>query len=235
MSGHSKWHQIKRKKAVSDKKKSQLFGRLSREITAAARAEVDPAHNATLREVIARAKKVNMPQANIDRLLAGSLNSSLANILYEAYGPGGVALLIETTTNNPNRTVAEVRSILKEHQGTLSTPGSVRWKFTPNLSLTATPPTADKKELLELALIEANSLDFASTDQELHILAPPELQEQLEVIMKKFGLDTIETHLVYQPLQSQKISAVTKLTLDNLLLALQEHPDVADIFTDTVE
>lgn len=128
MSGHSKWHKIKHQKEATDKKKGQLFGKLARDITIAARQAKDPAKNPALREAVARAKKVNMPQENIDRLLAGS-DKPLHQVTYEGFGPGGSAVIVLAETDNPNRTVNELRSLCKEHGGHLATPGSVMWKF----------------------------------------------------------------------------------------------------------
>lgn len=128
MSGHSKWHKIKHQKEATDKKKGLVFGKLAREIAIAARGEKDPAKNPTLREAIARAKKVNMPQENIDRLLSNS-DKPLHSVTYEGFGPGGSALLISAETDNPNRTVNELRALLKEHGGHLANPGSVMWQF----------------------------------------------------------------------------------------------------------
>jgi YebC/PmpR family DNA-binding regulatory protein len=129
MSGHSKWSKIKHKKAATDSKKSKYFGRLSREIKIAARGGKDPAHNAALRDALLRAKKENLPQVNIDRLLSDAKDGQ-EQVLYEGYGAGGVAVLVSAATNNTNRTVSELRAIFKEHGGSLGEPGSVRWKFT---------------------------------------------------------------------------------------------------------
>lgn len=139
MSGHSKWHKIKHQKEATDKKKSKIFGQLARDISIAARDNKDPAQNATLRDAIARAKKANMPGANIDRLLAGK-DTDLANVTYEAIGPGGSFLLIFASTDNLNRTVSEVRALLKNHGGTMGKPGSARWKFTDDGTPTYSTP-----------------------------------------------------------------------------------------------
>jgi YebC/PmpR family DNA-binding regulatory protein len=128
MSGHSKWKQIKHKKEASDAKRGQAFTRLAREIKQAALAGADPTLNRTLAEAIARAKRANMPQANIDRLLHG-VDAPREEVLYEAFGPDGLALLITSRTDNSRRTVAELRHVLKSHGGTLGARGSVLWKF----------------------------------------------------------------------------------------------------------
>lgn len=132
MSGHSKWHQIKRKKEATDTKRGQAFTRLAIQIKQATRTGNDPATNPALVEAIARAKRANMPQANIDRLLSEADSKQDQAVTYEAFGPNGVALLIITRTDNSRRTVAELRNILKSHGGTLGNPGSVLWKFEHN-------------------------------------------------------------------------------------------------------
>jgi YebC/PmpR family DNA-binding regulatory protein len=129
MSGHSKWSQIKRGKEVVDKKRSLIFGKLSHDILLATSKGLKPIHNADLRDAIARARKANMPQVNIDRLLERRAGQNMETIIYEGFGPKGTALLITTLTNNPNRTVSEIRSIFKDHEGQLGVPGSVQWKF----------------------------------------------------------------------------------------------------------
>ncbi|OGY36721.1 MAG: hypothetical protein A3E36_04070 [Candidatus Andersenbacteria bacterium RIFCSPHIGHO2_12_FULL_45_11b] len=129
MSGHSKWSQIKRGKEIVDKKRSQLFGKLSHDILLATTTGTDPVHNADLRDAIAHARKANMPQANIDRLLARQAEKGTQTIFYEGFGPGGIAILITALTDNPNRTVAEIRAIMKSHNSQLGVPRSVRWKF----------------------------------------------------------------------------------------------------------
>lgn len=143
MSGHSKWSQIKRTKEVVDQKRSQLFGKLSKDIMTAAKDGADPTINNALREAIARARKANMPQTNIDRLLNRHTQTSQAQAIYEGFGPGGSAFLIIASTDNPNRTVSELRAIFKKHGGELASQGSVRWKFdeahTPKYPIQAPP------------------------------------------------------------------------------------------------
>ncbi len=129
MSGHSKWRQIKRKKDVTDSKRGQEFTRLAKQIQIAARENSDPDKNAALRDAIKRARQANMPQINIDRLLGRATDAQTQKTIYEAFGPNGVALLIVANPENSNRTVAELRVILKEYEGTLGAPGSVKWKF----------------------------------------------------------------------------------------------------------
>jgi len=129
MSGHSKWSRIKRKKGAADQARGAVFTQLANRIKQAATTGLDPTTNAALAEALAQAKAANMPQANIDRLLAAAADKPTNTATYEAFGPGGTALIIKVVTDNTNRTVAELRTILKNHHGSLGTPGSVAWKF----------------------------------------------------------------------------------------------------------
>ena len=132
MSGHSKWSQIKRKKAVTDAQKSKEFAKLLRKITVAAREGADPKTNPALRAAIDKAREVNTPSSNIDRALLrarGDDSKALENVLFEAYGPSGAAILIEGITDNKNRTSQEVKNTLSEHGAKLAFPGSARFLF----------------------------------------------------------------------------------------------------------
>ncbi len=131
MAGHNKWSKIKHKKAVADARKSREFSKLARLITVAAR-EAGSADAPSVRAAIEKARAANMPKENIERALARALDTdaqSLEPVLYEAYGPGGVAILIDTLTDNRNRTVQEIKHILATHGGSLGAPGSAQWAF----------------------------------------------------------------------------------------------------------
>ena len=133
MSGHSKWSQIKHQKGVADAKKSQLFGKLSRLISLAARRGGDPTTNSVLREAISKAKTVNMPSDNIQKAIKKGMGEekgmALEEVLYEVFGPGGCAILIEGITDNKNRTLGEIRHILSKHELQLAGTGSCLWAF----------------------------------------------------------------------------------------------------------
>ncbi|MBI5045604.1 MAG: YebC/PmpR family DNA-binding transcriptional regulator [Candidatus Niyogibacteria bacterium] len=133
MSGHSKWSQIKNKKAVTDIKKGQIFGKLAKIIQLASRKGEDPNTNPDLRAAVEKAKAANMPADNIERAIkkggGKSGGATLESARYEAYGPGGVAIIIEAVTDNKNRTVAEIKHILSEHNAKLAETGSVTWAF----------------------------------------------------------------------------------------------------------
>lgn len=129
MSGHSKWTQIKHKKGATDKKRGELFSKLLKAVRAAARSEPNPDFNPRLRTAIETARAANVPTDNINRAVEGSKTKGLEDILIEAYGPGGVALLVPAVTDNRNRTVAELRKALSDFGGKVAEPGSVMWAF----------------------------------------------------------------------------------------------------------
>lgn len=129
MSGHSKWHRIKRKKAAVDNKRGQEFTRLAKQISTAARENPNPEQNAALRDAIERAKEANMPQDKIDNVLKKRSDSPSQSVVYEGFGANGVAVLMMANTDNSNRTISELRTILKTHGGSMGEPGCVMWKF----------------------------------------------------------------------------------------------------------
>ena len=164
MSGHSKWHSIKHKKGAADAKRGKIFTRLAREITVAARdAGGDVDMNPRLRKAVSDAKAANMPNDNIDRAIKRGTGEeegvNYDEITYEAYGPGGVAVLIETMTDNRNRTVAELRHLLSKNNGNLGEAGSVGWLFDRKGYIVVDKKTKSEDELFEIA-IEAGAEDM---------------------------------------------------------------------------
>ena len=169
MSGHSKWSTIKRKKAATDQKRGNLFTKLVREITIAAKTGGgDPAGNPRLRLAIDNAKANSMPHENIQRAIkkgTGELDGvNYEEITYEGYGPGGIAIIIETATDNRNRTVADVRHIMNRHNGSLGENGSVGWMFRRKGSIDVAKEGVSEEKLMEI-LLEAGLEDFESDDE----------------------------------------------------------------------
>lgn len=235
MSGHSKWHNIKRKKEISDKKKSAVFTRLAKEIKSAAKeGGSDPSANASLRDAIDRAKKANLPQANIERILNKSQDANLQEATYEAIGPAGVALLITTTTDNVNRTVAEVRAILKKHNATLGSPGSITWKFEPQTVIDIENITPDNKEDIELALIDAGATDIKTEGTTMTVTAAPEDKTKLEEAIKKLDLPISVSGITLNPTNTVSIPEKDQETFDVLIEELESHDDVESVVTDAV-
>jgi YebC/PmpR family DNA-binding regulatory protein len=170
MSGHSKWSQIKRQKGVNDVKRGASFTKMGREISVAARAGGgDQDGNFRLRLAVERARAVNMPLDTIKRAIekatGGGEGEQFEEIVYEGYGPGGVAILIETATDNKNRTAAEVRSVLTKAGGALAGAGSVAWQFEPRGVITL--PEGGNTEELELIAIDAGADDVDSSGEQV--------------------------------------------------------------------
>lgn len=234
MSGHSKWHRIKHKKTQTDSRKSKLFSQLARDITSAARDGTDPANNAALREALERAKQANMPATNINRLLQTDSNQN-EEVTYEAFGPQGISLLIIAHTDNTRRTVAELRSLLKQHGGTLGEPGSVSWKFKPQILITVPLPQPKQREALELALIDAGATDIMTDQQELTVTSAPKHQTAIKKTIRQFQLIASSTTKHYAAQQQQPLTTKTTKQLHGLLRDLRHHPDVAGIFTDAAD
>ncbi len=237
MSGHSKWHKVKHKKAITDGKKSKNFGRFSREIKVAARAGKDPDKNASLRDAIERAKRANVPQANIDRLLSDTTDTQ-ESVTYEGYGADGVAILVNAETDNTNRTVSELRALFKKHGGSLGEPGSVRWKFTETVTIEATLPASIDLDTLELSLIDAGAADIDQTDADtLTIIGPRPSRAILEKSVTDQGLMIRSSFATHTVPSSQRLTlAEEQQARLNLLIAdLEEHADVIDVHSDAAE
>lgn len=165
MSGHSKWSQIKHKKALSDKKRGQIFSKLARLITLAAKKGADPKANPTLAQIIDQARAANMPGENIERAIKKVLDKSqaqLEELLVEALGPGGVALRIKAITDNRNRTMAEIKKILGDHESKLVQPGSLSWMF--NQKVSVDPSTQEKINKLFEALDDQDEVEDVNSN-----------------------------------------------------------------------
>jgi len=232
MSGHSKWHRIKHKKAAADAKRGQQFTKLAGHIKAAAKNGSDPRKNSALADAIERAKAANMPQANIDRLLNAN-DDHLETVTYECFGPANTSLIILAQTNNTNRTVSELRAILKRHGGSLGQTGSIMWKFKPQALISIPLPPLKNIESIELALIDAGAEDFTSSDTELTIAAPANRHSSIEKAVANLNLTILSSRITYQAHNPKHLDAKTSQRLDHLTKELLNHPDINQIHTDT--
>jgi YebC/PmpR family DNA-binding regulatory protein len=235
MSGHSKWATIKRKKAVTDSRRGQLWTKLLKEITVAARmGGGDPDANPRLRTAVLDARASNVPNDNIDRAIkrgTGELDGvAYEEITYEGYGPGGAAILIATVTDNKNRTVAEIRHMFSKHGGSLSDSGSVAWMFDVRGYFAIDKQTMAEDEFMELALkVEADDI---STDEEAYeiftapeaYIATKEAIESREIPLAASELARIPQN--YLDLDPQKIDTNLKL-----LELLEDHDDVQNVWS----
>lgn len=186
MAGHSKWKQIKRQKAVTDSRRGAVFTKLGREVTMAARAGGgDPDGNARLRLAILKARESNMPADIIERAINKAVgdqdSSQLEEVLYEGYGPGSTAVLIEAVTDNRNRTVADIRSAFGRGGGRMGESGSVAWQFTTRGVLTLNLPSGADPDELALAAIDAGAEDFSVEDDIMSIYTRP---EELDIVRR---------------------------------------------------
>ncbi len=230
MSGHSKWAQIKRKKAVNDQKRGQMFTRLIREITVSARqGGGNPEFNPRLRLAVDTAKNSNMPQENIDRAIkrgTGELEGvTYEEVVYEGYGPGGVALYIETTTDNQKRTVAEVRHVLEKNGGNLGTSGSVAWQFDRKGQLYANASQCDEELVLEVAL-EAGAEDVEAMGGELIVTTDVPSFSEVQIELERAGIAISQAELIMIPQNGVAVSGADAERLLKLLEALDENDDV---------
>jgi len=234
MAGHSKWAQIKHKKAISDAKKSAIFSKLAALITVASReGGGNPDANPKLRMAIEKARSMNMPHENIMRAIkrgTGELPGSvIEEIIWEAYGPGGVALLIEGFTDNKNRTTAELRHILEEHGGKLAESGSVKWQFKETGRISV--PDNVWQDDLAVELIDAGAEDLKHEDGKWSAYAPLELLENLKTICAKRGIIDMEVEKDFLPQNPINVGEPVRSSLLELFESLDEHPDVKEIYS----
>ncbi len=236
MSGHSKWAQIKRKKAVTDRNRGRLFTRLIREIQIAARiGGGDQDGNPRLRFAIEQAKKNSMPADNIKRAVArgagGEGAAALVEGSYEVYAPGGVALIVETATDNKNRTVGEIRHVLGKFGGNLAESGSVSWMFAKKGIILIPRSATGEERLLELAL-EAGAEDFRTDDPDFfEIRTRPEDFEDVRNALTDATIGIEDAKLAMVPANLVAVSGAEAVHLTRLIDALEENDDVQDVFT----
>ena len=235
MAGHSKWKQIKRKKAVTDSRRGAHFTKLIKEITMAAKAGGgNPDGNARLRLAIDTAKAANMPGENIERAIkkgTGELEGvNYQDIMYEGYGPGGAAILVECTTDNPNRTVADLRNVFSKHGGNLGTSGSVAWMFDRRGQLTVDASRYGEDAVMEAAL-DAGASDFAREGDQYIISTEVtdfhKVQDGLKA--KKVAWESAEFAMI--PRNTVKVEGGAASQLVKLMEAIEEHDDVSKVFS----
>jgi len=238
MSGHSKWSTIKRKKGIADAKKSNVFAKISKIVSIAARdGGGDPEANYKLRLAIDKARAINMPLDNISRAIkkgTGELDdgSQIEEVVYEAYGPGGVAIIIETITDNKNRTVSEIKKILSDADGKLGGGGSVSWLFERKGTIRISSYSVADKEKIELLAIENDALDIIEEDSNLIIYSIPEKLSNLKEILEKEGIkiDSSEIELITKnPVKIDNKNILEKV--EKLMEELGEHDDVNEIYS----
>ncbi len=233
MSGHSKWHSIKHKKGALDAKRGKLFTKFIKEITVAARTGGgDPEGNARLRKAILDAKAGNMPNDTIDRAIRRGTGEeegvNYEEITYEGYGPGGVALLIESMTDNRNRTVAEIRHLFSKNGGNLGESGSVGWMFDKKGYIVVDKAAKSEDELFELA-IEAGADDLRDDEDNFEILTSPDAFEGVLAAIKGAGIEPQAAEVGMMPQNYIKLEGSDARQMLKLMEALEDHDDVQKV------
>jgi YebC/PmpR family DNA-binding regulatory protein len=235
VAGHSKWAQIKRKKAVTDKRRGQHFTRLGREISVAARAGGgDPAFNPRLRLAVDTAKAANMPNDNIDRAIkkgTGELEGvDYQEIAYEGYGPAGVALYIEAVTDNANRTVADLRHALSRHGGSLGSSGSVAWQFERRGQVYINAARYDEDSTM-MAALEAGATDLQRDGDTYTVSTDVSTFHAVQEALKKQGFVIQDAELAMVPKTTMHVDGPDVPKLLKLLEAVEELDDVQKVYS----
>ncbi|WP_022853052.1 YebC/PmpR family DNA-binding transcriptional regulator [Thermodesulfatator atlanticus] len=235
MAGHSHWAQIKRKKAAQDAKRGKLFTKLIREIMVAARmGGGDPSANPRLRAAIQAAKAANMPKENIERAIRKGTGQepgmTWEEVVYEGYGPGGVAVLIKSVTDNKRRTVSELRHIFSKCGGNLAEPGAVAWVFEQKGLIIVPKEGADEEKLLEEAL-EAGAEDVREYESEFEIITLPQDLETVKTALEKAGFKIDSAKVTMVPKSTVKLEdEKTVQQMLRLMETLEDHDDVQQVY-----
>tara|TARA_B100001971_G_scaffold126728_1_gene116694 strand:- start:204 stop:947 length:744 start_codon:yes stop_codon:yes gene_type:complete len=234
MSGHSKWSTIKRKKGAADARRGAAFTQVSKDITLAAReGGGDHEMNPALRLAIKKAKAVNMPSANIERAINKGIGNlpgvKYENYVYEGYGPGGVAIMMEVMTDNKNRTVPDIRHIMSKNGGNLGESGCVNWMFEKKGTITLNKRSVDEDVVLEKSL-ELGADDFGSDNDVIEITTSPELFGDVSDGLEKEGYE-IEGEVGLSPINSVNVSGADAKQLLQLLEKLEENEDIQKVYS----
>ena len=234
MSGHSKWHTIKHKKGAADAKRGKIFTRLIKELTVAARGgggDVDM--NPRLRTIVAEAKANNMPRENIERAIRRGTGEepgvSYEEIVYEGYGPGGVAMMIQTLTDNKNRTVGEIRHVLGKWNGNLAAENSVAWMFSRKGQIFVEKGKVDEDKLLSAAL-DAGADDMNDDGGAWEIVTTPDSFEAVRDAVKGLGVEPTGAEIAMVPQNYVKLTGKDASQMIKLMEALDDHDDVQNVW-----
>jgi YebC/PmpR family DNA-binding regulatory protein len=234
MSGHSKWANIRHRKAAVDAKRGKIFTKLIRELTVAAKeGGSDPESNPRLRTAIATAKGANMPNDTIDRAIkrgAGDIEGVVYNeIFYEGYGPGGSAVYVKTLTDNKNRTVSEIRRIFTKHGGGLGENGCVAWMFDLRGRIAFPADSVDEDTLFDL-VIDAGADDVRTEDSEIVVVAPTENYETVRRAVSDAGIQYESAEVTMIPQTSVRIEGRDAEHMIRLMEALEDSDDVQNVY-----
>ena len=233
VAGHSKWAQIKRKKGAADARRGNLFTKLARAIQVAARdGGGDPAGNAALANAIQKARDARMPKDNIERAIAKGTGAdpgadAIAEVLYEGYGPGGVAILVEALTDNRNRTGAEVRHAFTRHGGSLGEPGSVAWNFKKKGVVVVDADRYSEDDLMPA--IDAGAEDVAIDENVYEVIIHPSDLTAVREALERAGVEVQSSELTMRASNRVPVPEEQVGTLMRLIEALEEHDDVSAV------
>jgi YebC/PmpR family DNA-binding regulatory protein len=234
MSGHSKWATIKHKKAALDAKRGKTFTRVIKEISIAARSGGDPDSNPRLRTAVLAAKAASMPADNIKRAIqrgTGELEGGqIEEVMFEAYGPGGTAVMVHVATDNRNRTVSEIRHIFTKHGGKLGEQGSVSRLFERKSQILIAQEKATEEQLMEIVL-DAGAEDIRNDGINWEIVSPPEAHETVVNAIHNARIETVSAQVAMVPVTSVKLEGKEAAQMLKLSEALEEHDDVQDVYS----
>jgi YebC/PmpR family DNA-binding regulatory protein len=235
MAGHSKWAKVKHFKGAIDAKRGKIFSKLSKEITIAAKlGGADPGMNPRLRMVLLKCRAANMPNDNIDRAIKKGTGSgetaTYEDLTYEIYGPHGVAVLLELSTDNRNRTASEIRSLVTKNAGTIATQGSVTRLFHRKGQIIVPREAANEDALMEIAL-EAGAEDFKSDPEGFEILTDPARFEAVHKQLETKGIKPAVAEVTALPTVTVPLQADTAAAVSRLIDALEDHDDVKEVYS----
>ncbi|UCH22946.1 MAG: YebC/PmpR family DNA-binding transcriptional regulator [Deltaproteobacteria bacterium] len=235
MSGHSKWSSIKHKKAATDAKRGKIFTKLIKESTVSARiGGGDPNANPRLRTAIQAAKSENMPRGNIDRAIkkgTGELEGvNYEESIYEGYGPGGAAVLIESLTDNKNRAVADIRNIFSKNGGSLGENGCVAWMFDKKGYLAIQKKAVDEETLMEMAL-DAGAEDIREDDSNFEVITAPEDFDPVKAAVDKASIPYIVAEITMLPQSTTNLVGKQAEQMNRLMELLEDCEDVQKVYT----
>jgi YebC/PmpR family DNA-binding regulatory protein len=234
MAGHSKWAKVKHFKGAIDAKRARIFAKLSREIAVAARqAGGDPDMNPRLRMVLLKCRTANMPSENIERAIkkgtGGGDTTNFEDLTYEIYGPHGVALLVELSTDNRNRTAAEIRSLLTKTGGTMASSGAVSRLFQRKGQIIVSRESAEEDRLMGLAL-DAGAEDFKADPEGYEIITAPAEFESVHRQVEGGGIRCLAAEVTWLPTVTVPLGEAQSAAVNRLIDALEEHDDVREVY-----
>lgn len=234
MSGHSKWNNIKRKKEGTDAKRAKIFTKIGREIAVAVRAGgPNPESNSKLKDIIAKAKANNVPNDNISRMLQKASSTDTSNfeeMQYEGYGPGGVAVIVETATDNKNRTTSDIRHWFDKFGGNMGATGCVSWQFTRKGVITIEAEGLDEDEMMMQAL-DLGAEDFVAEDEVFTVYTTPEDFSTVSEELEKLGVTFLEAEIEMVPANYIKLEDEGAISsMEKLIDALEDNDDVQNVW-----